>query len=341
MDLDLTTRYLGLTLKNPLIASASPLTLELDNIRRLEDQGAAAVILPSLFEEQIGNKLKTGSASDADVRRASSGHLSYLPSALRSRSAPDDYLELIRRARAAVAIPVIASLNGADPAGWNDYADQVEQAGASALELNPYFIPADLSRSVLEVEGTYLAVMQAVKASVSIPTAMKLSPYFSAIGAMATALAKAGADGLVLFNRFYQPDIDIVTLKLSMNLDLSARSEIRLPLRWIAILSGRIPLSLAASTGVETAEEVFKYLLAGADAVMTTSSLLRHGIDHMRTLIDGLSALLTTHGIASIGEVRGRVSQRNIADPGAFERSNYINILQSYPRVGSVPDGGR
>jgi dihydroorotate dehydrogenase (fumarate) len=334
--MDLTTRYLGLTLKNPLIASASPLTLELDNIRRLEDRGAAAVVLPSLFEEQIGHGLPTASPSGVDARRASSVQHSYFPSALRPRPESDNYLELIRRARAAVAIPVIASLNGTDPAGWNDYAPQVEQAGASAIELNPYFIPADPSRGVLEVEGTYLAVMHAVKACVSIPTAMKLSPYFSAIGAMATALAEAGANGLVLFNRFYQPDIDIATLKLSMNLDLSTRSEIRLPLRWIAILSGRIPLSLAASTGVETADEAFKYLIAGADAVMTTSSLLRHGIDHMRTLVDDLSTLLTARGISSIGEIRGRMSQRNIANPSAFERANYINILQSYNRNGTA-----
>jgi dihydroorotate dehydrogenase (fumarate) len=328
--MDLTTRYLGLTLKNPLVVSASPLTLELDNIRRLEDRGVAAVVLPSLFEEQIGHHLGTENPPLMASQRASREHLSYFPSTLRSRPGPDSYLELIRRARAAVGIPIIASLNGTDPAGWNDYARRVEQAGASAIELNPYFIPADASRTVLEVEGTYLAVIQAVKASVSIPIAMKLSPYFSAIAAMATALARAGADGLVLFNRFYQPDIDIATLKLSMNLDLSTRAEIRLPLRWLAILSGRVPLSLAASTGVETADEVFKYLLAGADAVMTTSSLLRHGIDYMSTLIDGLSAHLSTHGIASIDEMRGRLNQRNIADPSAFERSNYIDILQSY-----------
>ena len=206
----------------------------------------------------------------------------------------------------------------------------VQQAGADAIELNIYLIPADLEMAGRDVEQHYLDVLAAVKAAVSIPVAVKLGPYFSAIGAMARALADGGADGLVLFNRFYQPDIDTATLRLSMDLELSTPAEIRLPLLWIAILYGRVPASLAASTGVESADEVFKYLLAGADTVMTTSALLRHGVGHMRTLVDGLSDLLAAREITSLGDIRGRMSQQNLKDPTAFERANYVHILQGY-----------
>jgi len=215
-------------------------------------------------------------------------------------------------------------------AGWVDYARSLEEAGADAIELNIYFIPADLTLTGRDVEQRYLDILAAVRAAVKIPIAVKLSPYFSATGAMASALAAGGADALVLFNRFYQPDIDTVALRLSLDLELSTPSEIRLPLLWIAILHGRVPVSLAATTGVESANDVFKYLLVGADAVMTTSSLLRHGPRHMRTLIDGLSTLLTAREIDSVEQIRGRMSQRNLKDPTLFERANYIRMLQDY-----------
>jgi dihydroorotate dehydrogenase (fumarate) len=236
----------------------------------------------------------------------------------------------VRRAREAIGIPVIASLNCVTPAGWVDYARLLQQAGADAIELNIYLIPADLTMTGRDVEQHYLDTVRAVKASVSIPVAVKIGPSFSAIGATARALADGGADALVLFNRFYQPDIDIVTLRLSMDLELSTPAEIRLPLLWIAILYGRLRASLAASTGVESADEVFKYLLAGADTVMTTSSLLRHGVGHMRALVDGLSALLAAREIRSLSDIRGRMSQRNLKNPTAFERANYVHILQGY-----------
>ena len=228
---------------------------------------------------------------------------------------PERYLELVRRAKAAVSIPVIASLNGMTGAGWVDYARGLQQAGADAIELNIYFIPADLAMTGRDVEQRYLDVLAAVRASVSLPVAVKFGPYFSAVGAMARALADGGADGLVLFNRFYQPDIDLATLRLKLDLELSTPAEIRLSLLWIAILHGRVSVSLAATTGVESADEVYKYLLAGADTVMTTSSLLRHGVNHMGGLLDGLVGLLAAREFASVAEVRGRMSSKELGGP--------------------------
>ena len=328
--MDLGTSYMGLALRNPLIASASPLGAELGNLRRLEDAGAGAVVLPSIFEEQI-----VAERHEFERRTEATAHgfaeaLTFFPAHSGSGVGPERYLDLVRRAKDAIDIPVIASLNCVTLAGWVGYAHGLQDAGADAIELNGYFIPADLAMTGREVEQHYLDILAAVKAAVSIPVAVKIGPYFSAIGAMARALADGGADGLVLFNRFYQPDIDIATLRLSMELELSTPAEIRLPLLWIAILYGRVRASLAASTGVASADEVFKYLLAGADTVMTTSSLLRHGIDHMRTLLDGLSALLAAREIASLGEIRGRMSRRNLQNPTAFERANYVAMLQGY-----------
>jgi dihydroorotate dehydrogenase (fumarate) len=326
--MELTTRYMGLPLRNPMVASASPLNREVGNLRALEDHGAAAVVLPSLFEEEIlaerrelERALEVAAAGFAEAQ-------TYFPVPAGHGQGPEQYLDLVRRAKAAVSIPVIASLNCVSPTGWAEYARGLQQAGADAIELNVYFIPADLETSARDVEQRYLDALAAVKASVSVPVAVKIGPHFSAPGAMARALVAAGADALVLFNRFYQPDIDIATLRLAMDLELSSPAEIRLPLLWIAILHGRVTASLAASTGVESADEVFKYLLAGADVVMTTSALLRHGVGHMRALVDGLSALLEAREIASLDEVRGRLSQRSLADPTAFERANYVHILQ-------------
>ena len=329
--MDLTTSYMGLALRNPLIASASPLTGDIATLRALEDYGAAAVVLPSIFEEQI---LAERHEIEARTEIPASGFAeaqTYFPaSRIDYGPDPERYLETVRRAKDAVGIPVIASLNCVTDARWIDYARAVQQAGADAIELNVYFIPADPSMTGCDVEQRYLDILAAVKASVSIPVAVKIGPYFSAIGAMARALAAGGADALVLFNRFYQPDIDVATLRLSMDLELSTPAEMRLPLLWIAVLHGRVPASLAASTGVESGDDVFKYLLAGADVVMTTSSLLRVGVGHMRTLLHGLSALLAEREIESLAAVRGRMSQRNLRNPTAFERANYVRMLHGY-----------
>ena len=329
--MDLTTQYLGLTLKNPLVAGAGPLTGELDNIRRLEDSGAGAVVLPSIFEEQIEHERQLIEQLDAVGADSYPEALSYFPTISSYRPGPGPYLELIRRAVAAVDIPVIGSLNGTSNRGWVSYARQIEEAGAGALELNIYIVAADLRVGGNEVEHGYLSILRAVKEAVTIPVAVKLSPYFSSMGHLATALVEAGADGLVLFNRFYEPDIDLDQLALLPNLDLSTPAEIRLPLLWIGVLSGRIRASLAASTGVDSANEVIKYLLAGADIVMSTSALLRRGIAHMKVLGDGLKDWLAARDLHTLDRIRGRLSQRNVADPTAFTRANYIRILQGYP----------
>lgn len=328
--MDLATRYMGLTLRNPLIASASPLNGDIAVLRALEDHGAGAVVLPSVFEEQIDAEQRECEARTQMPAIGFAEAQSYFPSYDGYGFGPERYLEIVRRAKESIAIPVIASLNGTTRAGWVNYASALQDAGADALELNVYFIPVDPVVSGRQVEQRYLDILAAVRTSVSIPVAVKIGPYFSAVGDMARALAAGGADALVLFNRFYQPDIDIATLGLSMDLELSTPAEIRLPLLWIAILYGRLPASLAASTGVESADEVFKYLLAGADTVMTTSSLLRRGVGHMRTLLDGLSALLAAREIESLDEIRGRMSRRHLKNPAAFERANYIHTLQSY-----------
>jgi dihydroorotate dehydrogenase (fumarate) len=329
--MDLRTTYMGLALRSPLIASASPLNRELGTLRALEDHGAGAIVLPSIFEEEIlAERREIERRTDELPASGFAEAQTYFPTPAGHGVGPERYLELVRRAKDAVEIPVIASLNCMTHAGWVDYARGLEEAGADALELNIYFIPADLTMSGRDVEQRYLDILAAVRAAVKIPIAMKLSPYFTATGAVARALAAGGADALVLFNRFYQPDIDTVTLRLSLDLELSTPSEIRLPLLWIAILYGRVPASLAATTGVESANDVFKYLLAGADAVMTTSSLLRHGVGHMRTLLDGLSALLTAREIRSLEQIRGRMSQKNVKDPTLLERANYIRMLQGY-----------
>ena len=327
--MDLTTRYLGLPLKHPLVASASPLWFDVANIRQVEDCGAAAVVLPSIFEEQIEAEVReVERLVRAGAESTGEAH-AYFPSTAAYRTGTDGYLELIRRARAAVDMPVIASLNGVTAAGWTRYAREAEEAGASAIELNVYFVPSNLSLSGAEVEGRYAAVLAAVKAAVSIPVAVKLSPYLSAAGHTVRALDAAGADGFVLFNRFYQPDIDLVELRLRRDLVLSESSEIRLPLLWIGVLAGHVRGSLAASTGVETGDDVVKYLLVGADVVMTTSALLRRGIGYIRTLRDGLAAWLDAHGIDSVSRIRGRMSRRMLPDNAAFDRANYIAVLQN------------
>jgi dihydroorotate dehydrogenase (fumarate) len=327
--MDLTTRYLGLTLKSPIVAGAGPLTGKVANIRQLEDLGAGAVVLPSLFEEQIQQEQQlverlatTGADSYGEA-------LTYFPAAESYGIGSAVYLETIHQASQAVDIPVVASLNGTTSEGWVQYGRQMEQAGADAIELNIYFIPTAPNVTGREVEDRYISVLQAVKRAVKIPVAVKLSPYFSAMGHVAAQLAEGGADGLVLFNRFYQPDIDLTELKLMPNLELSTHAEIRLPLLWIGVLSGRLKASLAASTGVETSDEVIKYLLAGADAVMTTSALLKHGTGYMKVLLGGLTSWLAARDLR-LDSIRGRMSQLHTADKNAFVRANYIRVLQGY-----------
>jgi dihydroorotate dehydrogenase (fumarate) len=331
--MDLATRYMGLTLKNPLVASASPLNTDIGNLRKLEDAGAAAVVLPSVFEEQIEADAARYDEVTALPAESFAEALTYFPDRTDYRVGPHAYLDLVRRARAAVDIPVIASLNGTTSEGWISYAGLLEEAGASALELNIFFIPADMSLTGAAVEARYLEIVRSVRAIARVPLAVKLSPYFSAPGHMAQELAAAGADALVLFNRFYQPDIDLARLAVLNDLNLSRPSEIRLPLLWLAILSGRIKASLAATTGVTSVDEVVKYLLVGADVVMTTSALLRGGIGTMATLVADLETWLEARGFASVGAMRGIMDQRSLDDPQAFERANYIKILQEYGRA--------
>ncbi len=328
--MDLRTTYLGLSLRNPVVASAGPITAELDNIRRLEDLGAGAVVLPSIFEEQVNYERQWIENASAVGQDSYSEALSYFPVQSSFVVGTQRYLELIRRAAMAVEIPVIASLNGVTDHGWIEYAREIEQAGADALELNVYMVSTDPEVTGREIENRYLSILNAVKSTVAIPVSVKLSPYFSSVGQVAALLVEAGAAGLVLFNRFYQPDIDLGRLELLPSLELSRANEIRLPLLWIAVLSGRVHASLAASTGVETAEEIVKYLLAGADVVMTTSALLKRGVGYMKDLIDGLISWLAARDLDSLDRVRGRLSQRNIADPSALARANYIHVLQGY-----------
>jgi dihydroorotate dehydrogenase (fumarate) len=328
--MDLTTTYMGLKLKHPLVASAGPLSKTLDGIRRLNDAGAAAIVLFSLFEEQIRYENESFDFLSEAGSESFAESLSYFPAAGDYRVGPDDYLELIRRAKAAVDVPVIASLNGVTSSGWTDYAKEMVAAGADAIELNIYYIAADISLSGREVEQRYEDVVRAVRSAVPVPIAVKLSPFFSSMGEMARRLVDAGANGLVLFNRFYQPDFDLDELEVVADLELSQASEIRLPLLWIAVLSGRLDCSLAATRGVQSGMEVLKYVMAGADAVMTTSALLRHGAGHLKLMLKGMTDWMHKRGYESVAQMKGSMSQARVADPAAFERANYIKVLQSY-----------
>ena len=327
---DLRTKYMGLDLHHPVIASASPLTKDPDAFKRLEDANAAAVVMFSLFEEQLRWEQESLSYLTEAGAESFSEALSYFPSTESYRVGPERYLDLIRRATESVRIPIIASLNGVTNEGWIDYARQIQQAGAAGLELNVYHIPSGLNESGRDVEQRYLDIVKAVKAAVTIPVALKLSPFFSAMGYMARQLDEAGADALVLFNRFYQPDFDLESRKVVPDLELSTPREIRLPLLWIAILYGKIRPSLAATTGVHSPIEIVKYLMAGADAVMTTSALLQNGIPYLSKLVAGLEEWMSARSYTSVAQMRGSMSQQRVADPTAFQRANYIRILESY-----------
>ena len=327
---DLRTRYLGLELRSPLVASSSPLTGSLDGLRRLEVAGAGAVVLPSLFEEDLAEETRQVDAllaTGATGAEARAGH----PDQAGYGAGPGAYLSLVTQAKQTLSIPVIASLNGASRGGWVRYAARLEEAGADALELNIYYVSSRPGSSSSEVEWHYLDVVRSVRRAIGIPLAVKLSPYFSSLANLAGQLAEAGAVGLVLFNRFYQPDLDIETMEVRPTLELSSSTELRLPLRWIAILHRRFGVSLAASTGVHTTADVVKVLLAGADVAMMTSALLRNGPDHLRTVEVGLRDWMDGHGFETVDQLRGRLSQRSVPDPAAFERANYIKTLASHP----------
>lgn len=328
---DLSTSYLGLTLKNPLVASASPLCEDIGNIRRMEDAGAAAVVLHSLFEEQItleshdlDRYLTHGTESFAEA-------LTYFPDMTDYNLGPEGYLDHIRRAKAAVDIPIIGSLNGVSTGGWIGYARKIEQAGADALELNVYFIPTDLEMTGGEVEQIYCNLVRDVKASVRIPVAVKIGHAFSAIANMARRLDQMGADGLVFFNRFYQPDFDLEHLEAVPHLTLSSSYELLLRLHWVAIVYGLLRADLAVTGGVHTAHDVLKAMMAGARVAMTTSSLLKHGIEHLASLRKELVAWMEEHEYESIRQMQGSMSYRAVAEPAAFERANYMRVLRSYP----------
>jgi dihydroorotate dehydrogenase (fumarate) len=327
---ELQSNYLGIELAHPVVASASPLSGSLDSIRQIEDAGAAAVVMHSLFEEQLNQEIASLERYTSVGTEAFAEALSYFPPVTSYRTSSDRYLETLRQASESTDIPIIGSLNGISNEGWVGYATGMEQAGAAAIELNVYYIPADLTTSGREVEERYLSVVRAVRDAVSVPLALKLSPFFSAVGYMATQLVAAGVDGLVLFNRFYQPDFDLDKLEVSRTLDLSNPTEIRLGLLWLSVLHGRLDVSLAATSGVESGTEVVKYLMAGADVVMTTSSLLRNGIGHIGTIKQQLIDWMDERGYDTVDQFRGCMSLEKVSDPTAFERANYIRVLGEY-----------
>lgn len=327
---DLSTAYLGLQLRSPLVASSSPLTGDLDGLRRLEDAGAAAVVLPSLFEEEIHHGasevdrlLETGAESFGEA-------LSYFPELEEYDTGPDRYLRLVEDAKRILDIPVVASLNGTTPGGWLEHAKGIEEAGADALELNLYHVAADPDTTAAAIEARDREIVAQVRRSVGLPISVKLSPFFTALAHTARELVAAGADGLTLFNRFYQPDLDVDALEVVPRLTLSDSDELRLPLRWMAILHGRVDASLAASSGVHQPEDVLKVLLAGADVAMLASALLQRGPQWLAQLERAVIDWMTEREYASVAQLRGSVSRRAVADPSAYERGNYLMTLRSY-----------
>jgi dihydroorotate dehydrogenase (fumarate) len=321
---------MGLELKNPLVASASPLTENLDNIYRLQDSGVGALVMHSLFEEQISwqsqqldHYLSYGVESFAEA-------MSYFPELEQYQVGPEAYLDLINRAKMVVDIPIIGSLNGVSSGGWIDYARKIEAAGADALELNTYYIPTDIGMPGTEVEQMYLDIVQDVKNSISIPVAVKISPYFSATANMAHRLAEVGADALVLFNRFYQPDFDLELLEVTPHLVLSNSHELRLPLRWVSILYGQVPADFAITSGVHTQEDIIKGLMAGAKVTMMASEILQNGVGRIGVLLQELAEWMTEHEYESVVQMQGSMSLQKVAEPAVFERANYMKVLHSW-----------
>ncbi|MBI4397344.1 MAG: dihydroorotate dehydrogenase-like protein [Elusimicrobia bacterium] len=327
--MDLSTTYMGMRLKNPLVVSASPLSQNLATVQNLEEAGASAVVLHSLFEEQIAREsrelyhhLTFGTESYAEA-------LTYFPEPKDFVAGPDEYLEHVRKVKKATSLPVIGSLNGHSKGGWTEYAKLIQEAGADALELNIYIIPTDPAVSGAAVEETYLDILRSVKASVRIPVAVKLSPFFSSMTHMAKRLDAEGADALVLFNRFYQPDIDLDNLEVIPSVLLSTPMAMRLPLRWIAILCGRIRADLAATSGVHQATDVLKMLMAGANVTMLCSTLYKNGIGHVRTILQDMTQWMTEHEYESVTQMKGSMSQKACENPEAFERANYVKAMKS------------
>ncbi|HLA83408.1 MAG TPA: dihydroorotate dehydrogenase-like protein [Thermoguttaceae bacterium] len=330
MSANLNTKYLGLSLKNPLVISACPLTQKLACLKQMEDAGAAAAVLPSLFEEQIEHDAIEITKAHEFGTDSFAEALTYFPEPDDYRAGPESYLEFIGKAKKAVSMPIIASLNGTSEGGWVRYAKLMQDAGADALELNIYFIAANLDMTSEQVERRYLDLVKAVKKSVSIPLAVKVGPYFSSMGNMAKRLVGAGADGLVLFNRFLQPDIDLDDLETEPHLELSTRFELLKPLRWIAILHGRVAASLALTGGLHESSDLAKALLAGADVGMIASVLYTQGISHVSEILGGLQEWMEEKEYDSVEQLRGSMSQENCPDPAAFERGNYMKALVSF-----------
>jgi dihydroorotate dehydrogenase (fumarate) len=327
---DLTTTYLGLKLKNPLVASPSPLSEKVNNVKRMEEAGVSAVVMYSLFEEQIIHEsleldhyLNRGTESFAEA-------LTYFPDVGKYSLAPDKYLETLEKTKQAVSIPVFGSLNGVSTGGWIEYARKIQDAGADGLELNLYYLPADINLTSSQLEDNYVKLVSDIRASIKIPLAIKLAPFFTALPNFASRLVEAGADGLVLFNRFYQPDLDLENLEVVPNLVLSNSDELRLPLRWIAILYGKVNADLALTTGVHTPVDAIKAIMAGATVAMTTSAILKRGTQAIEQILDGMEAWMTEHEYVSVQQMRGSMSQGSVADPEAFERANYMKVLNSF-----------
>ena len=327
---DLTTTYLGMNLKNPLVASASPLSKKLDTVKKMEDAGISAVVMYSLFEEQIVHESKAldfflshGSESFAEA-------LSYFPKMESYNLGPEEYLDLIAKIKKAVSIPVIGSLNGVSTGGWVEYAKKIEEAGADALELNIYFVPTDADVSAVDLEQEHVDLVSDVRKQVSIPLAVKLSPFFTSLPNFTSRLVKAGANGLVLFNRFMQPDLDVETLEVVPTINLSTSTDLRLPLRWIAMLYGKVEADFALTSGVHTSTDVLKAMMAGASVAMMASELLANGVKTVPDILSGLTEWMTNFEYDSIKQMQGSMSQRAVADPAAFERANYMKILTSF-----------
>jgi dihydroorotate dehydrogenase (fumarate) len=326
----MSTDFLGMSLKNPLVPSSSPLAREINTLRRMEDLGAAAVVLHSLFEEEITLESQMLDRHFLEGTESFAEALTYFPEVGPYRAGPEHYLEHLRRATEALSIPVIGSLNGVSAGGWVRYAGEIERAGAAALELNMYFVPTDPNHSAEVLETMYIELVEAVASELTIPLCVKLSPFYSALPNFARRLTQAGARGLTLFNRFYQPDLDIEALEVVPHLVLSDSDDLRLPLRWIAILHGWIEADLALTSGVHTAEDAIKGLMAGASVIMMTSELLQRGVDRLGEILQELEHWLTEHEYESVKQLRGSMSQANCASPAAFERANYMKVLGSY-----------
>ncbi|MGA3286051.1 MAG: dihydroorotate dehydrogenase-like protein [Bacteroidota bacterium] len=328
--MELSTTYLGLKLKNPIVASASPLSRSMDSMHRLEDAGASAIVMHSLFEEQIAHEAASMDHYKSYGTESFAEALTYFPDTGDYHFAPEEYLELVAKAANKLEIPIIASMNGITPGGWTSYAKKMAEAGASALELNVYYIPTDGTMASTDVENRYSDVLKEVRGAVKIPVAVKLSPFFSSIPNVAQRLVSEGADGLVLFNRFYQPDIDLEELDVKPGVELSNSYSNRLPMRWIGILFGKIKASLAATSGVHTAEDVLKLTMVGADVTMMCSALLMHGPEYIGKVLKDLERWMQEHEYESIEQMKGSLSHKSIADPSAYERANYMKALNRY-----------